>query len=102
MKLQFKNHLTLRTVPSSMSKAEILCSSLTWLLTLGFIGIILLFFFGANLATTFAYSIYAWLVVLAAAVGCSLFIDYKQRIINPGSILWLIFLTFLTIDIVGN
>ncbi|MFV0553784.1 MAG: hypothetical protein ACK5LR_03680 [Mangrovibacterium sp.] len=102
MKLEFKNNLTLRTVPSAMTKLQLICSLLTWLLVLGFLGIVFTVFSEKSTDGAFVNLMTAWLVVLAGTVATSFAIDFKTKIINAGSILWLAFLIYMVSSIVGK
>ncbi|MFV0291236.1 MAG: hypothetical protein ACK5IJ_10160 [Mangrovibacterium sp.] len=95
MKLEFKNHLTLRTVPKTMTIPEINCSILTWLLVFGFVYIMFSVFSKSSTEGAFTTSMTIWVVALAAAVINSFIIDFKQKIINPASIMWLAFLIYM-------
>ncbi|MFV0522451.1 MAG: hypothetical protein ACK5MI_08530 [Mangrovibacterium sp.] len=100
MKVEFKNHLTLRTVPSKMTKIELICSVFTWLLVLGFMAIVFVVFADKGTNALFVQTMVTWTTVLAAAVVASFVIDIKQRIVNPGSILWLAFLIYILINVI--
>ncbi len=95
MKVEFKNHLTLRTVLSAMTKLQLICSALTWLLVIGFISIVFVVFAEKSVDTLFITLMTAWLAALAGAVTTSFIIDVKQKVVNPGSILWLVFLIYM-------
>ncbi len=113
MNVEFRNYLTLNTVPSKMSKVELLCSVLTWVLVLGFVAIAFLIFSekvayvlvnnSSNMQTrvfTLYIPIIIWIVVFSSAVTVSFYIDIKQKIINMASILWLVFLIFVVSRII--
>lgn len=102
MKVEFKNNLTLRTVPSAMTKLQLICSVLTWLLVLGFVGIMLVVFAEKGSDALFLKTMITWTVVLAASVVTSFIIDIKEKVINPGSILWLAFLIYIISNVIGK